>query len=56
MLLMIGAVVVVVLVAMAIIKTLVWLALVALIFVVIGLALGTFRRAGRSARRSRSRL
>ena len=55
MLLLVGAAIVVVLVAMAVVRTFVWLALRALIVAVVCLALGVFRLGRRSAHRSRSR-
>jgi hypothetical protein len=58
-LVVIGAAIVIVLVAMAVVKTFIWLALIALIFAAIAAALGLFRlgrrSSSRSARRSRSR-
>ena len=58
-LVVIGAAIVIVLVAMAVVKTFIWLALIALIFAAVAVALGLFRlgrrSAGRTARRSRSR-
>jgi MFS superfamily sulfate permease-like transporter len=55
MLLVIVAAIVIVLVAMAIVKTFIWLAMIALIFGVICLALGAFRLGRRSGNRSHSR-
>jgi MFS superfamily sulfate permease-like transporter len=55
MLLLIVAAVVVVLVAMAIVKTFIWLAMIALVFGVACLAFGVFRLGRRSSRRSHSR-
>jgi MFS superfamily sulfate permease-like transporter len=55
MLLVIVAAIVIVLVAMAIVKTFIWLAMIALIFGVICLALGVFRLGRRSGNRSHSR-
>lgn len=54
LLLVIGAIVVV-LVAAAIIKTFFWLALIALVVLFAGLALGLFRLGHRSGKRSRDR-
>jgi uncharacterized integral membrane protein len=54
-LLLVVAAVFIVFVAAAVIKTLFWLALVALIVVAIGASLGLFRLGRRSTRRSRSR-
>jgi len=54
LLLVVGAVFIV-FVAAAIIKTLFWLSLIALIVLVAGISLGIFRLGRRSARRSRSR-
>jgi MFS superfamily sulfate permease-like transporter len=55
MLLVIVAAIVIVLVAMAVVKTFIWLAMIALIFGVICLALGVFRLGRRSGHRSHSR-
>ena len=55
MLLVIVAAIVVVLVAMAVVKTFIWLAMIALIVGVACLAFGVFRLGRRSARRSHSR-
>ena len=55
MLVVIGAAIVIVLVAMAVVKTFIWLAMIALIFAAVCLALGVFRLGRRSGRRSRSR-
>ncbi len=55
MLLVIIGAIVVVLVAMAVVKTFIWLAMIALIFAVVCLALGVFRLGRRSGRRSHSR-
>jgi hypothetical protein len=54
-LVVIGAAIVIVLVAAAVVKTFIWLALIALIFAAIALALGVFRLGRRSGRRSRGR-
>jgi MFS superfamily sulfate permease-like transporter len=56
MLAVIGAAIVIVLVAMAVVKTFIWLAMIALVFAAVCLAFGVFRLGRRSARRSRSRL
>ncbi len=52
---MVVAAIVVVLVAMAIVKTFIWLAMIALVFGVGCLAFGVFRLGRRSSRRSHSR-
>ena len=55
MLLIIVGAIVIVFVAAAVIKTLFWLALIALIIGVIGMSLGVFRAGHRSARTTRRR-
>jgi hypothetical protein len=55
MLAVVVAAIVIVLVAMAVVKTFIWLAMVALIFAAVCLGLGVFRLGRRSGRRSRSR-
>ena len=56
MLALIVAAIVVVLVAMAVVKTFIWLAMIALIFAAVCLALGVFRLGRRSSHRSGTRL
>jgi HAMP domain-containing protein len=55
MLVVICAAVVIVLVALAVVKTFIWLAMIALIFAAVCLAFSVFRLGRRTARRSRSR-
>ncbi len=55
MLVIICAAIVIVLVAAAVVKTFIWLAMIALIFAAVCVAFGLFRLGRRSARRSRSR-
>ena len=56
MLALIVAAIVVVLVAMAVVKTFIWLAMIALIFAAVCLAFGVFRLGRRSSHRSGTRL
>jgi MFS superfamily sulfate permease-like transporter len=55
MLVIICAAIVIVLVAAAVVKTFIWLAMIALIFAAVCVAFGLFRLGRRSARRSRGR-
>jgi len=55
MLVVICAAIVIVLVAAAVAKTFIWLAMIALVFAAVCLAFSLFRLGGRSRRRSRSR-
>lgn len=55
MLLVVIGAIVIVFVAAAVVRTLFWLALIAIIIAFIGMSLGFFRFGRRSARRSRSR-
>lgn len=55
MLVIVCAAIVIVLVAMAVVKTFIWLAMIALIFAAVCLAFSLLRLGRRSARRSRSR-
>jgi len=54
-LVVICAAIVIVLVAMAVVRTFIWLAMIALIFAAVCLGFSLFRLGRRSARRSRSR-